>query len=333
MAYGIWEQVSLNSRQTLAKLGNLVDGMAKLNGERIILLTSGGFLTGSLEYEQETLMSKALQAEVVVNTLDAKGVYTVVSGGDASTPPALAVGRSRGQIESRPEADDARRQFQSTPDAKNDSLATLAAGTGGAFYHNSNDLLRGFRELGMVPETLYVLGFAPSDVASDGRFHSLKVRLKSPNRYSLQSRLGYTAPSAPRSATALPSRLDNALTASEAISDLPVTFSWEQTETAPEVALSVHLDVGRLRFENKQDRRKQTLTVVVVLMDSSGFVAGQRSEMTLDLTPATYTKLAQAAVKLKVTLPVPPGTYSARAAAQDGLDGKIAAASGAVEVR
>jgi hypothetical protein len=78
---------------------------------------------------------------------------------------------------------------------KNDGTVALADGTGGSFYHNSNDLLQGFRELGMAQETMYVLGFAPSDEASDGRFHSLKVRPAAGKRYSLP-RLGYTAPSA-----------------------------------------------------------------------------------------------------------------------------------------
>jgi hypothetical protein len=44
-------------------------------------------------------------------------------------------------------------------------------------------------------------------------------------------------------------------------------------------------------------RRKQTLTVVAVLMDNrGGLVAGKHSEMTLDLTPATSTYLVNAGV-------------------------------------
>jgi len=58
------------------------------------------------------------------------------------------------------------------------------------FTNNNNDLALGFRRLGMVPETMYVLAFSPSGVAADGRFHSLKVRLAAGQRYSLQARLG-----------------------------------------------------------------------------------------------------------------------------------------------
>jgi hypothetical protein len=34
-----------------------------------------------------------------------------------------------------------------------------------------------------------------------------------------------------------------------------------------------------------------------------------------------------------MTLKAPPGSYAARAVAQDGLEGKLAAAGGAVEVK
>ena len=49
----------------------------------------------------------------------------------------------------------------------------------------------GFRELGMVPEATYMLGFAPPG-AADGKFHKLKVSLTAAKGYSIEARLGYT---------------------------------------------------------------------------------------------------------------------------------------------
>ena len=91
----IWEHALNNSRNTLRVIESLVDGMAKLPGERMILLASAGFLTGNLETDQDRLMAKALHAEVVINTLDAKGLYTVIPGGDASTSRGLDSGSAR----------------------------------------------------------------------------------------------------------------------------------------------------------------------------------------------------------------------------------------------
>jgi hypothetical protein len=214
-------------------------------------------------------------------------------------------------------------------------MEVLASGTGGTFYHNYNDLARGFRELGMVPETMYVLGFSPSGVAADGRFHSLKVRLAASKRYSLQARLGYAASSANAAApSSPPSKLDSEAMASDTIADLPVRFTWEQWKGPPGITMVAHLDFNRLHFETRQGRRGQKLTLVGVLRDSrGGFVTGKRSELYLNLTDATIARFAKAGFTASMTLPAPPGSYSVRGVVEDALDGKLTAAGGAVEIR
>ena len=333
MAQGIWEHALFNSKNTLRAIEGLVGGMAKLRGERMILLTSAGFLTGNLEYDEDLLMAKALAAEVVINTLDAKGLYTVLPGGDASdSPPVGRIPRGAQTVDPHTvDAHTASKQAQ----AKDDGMAVLAAGTGGTFYHNSNDLERGFRELGMVPETMYVLGFAPSGVAADGRFHSLKVRLATGKHYSVQARLGYTAPPANAAApVSPPSRLDSELMASDTITDLPAGFLWEQRAGPPSVTMVAHLDIGRLHFETRRDRRGQELTLVGVLLDShGGFVTGKRSELELNFTEATFARLAKTGLSVVMTLEAPPGSYSVRAVAQDALEGKLAAAGETVQIK
>jgi VWFA-related protein len=305
MAEMIWEHTLFYSKNTLRVIESLVDTMANLPGQRMILMTSGGFLTGIRQTDLDLLMTKALHAEVVINTLDARGLFYM--------------GPRENQRVS----------------LLSDTMAALAAGTGGAFYHNNNDLAQGFRELGMMPETTYLLGFAPSDVVADGRFHSLKVRLATNKHYSLEARLGYTAPSANAAAPVSPlSRLDSEVMASDTVTDLPAWFTWEQWAGPPGITMVAHLDVNRLRFETSQDRRTQRLTIVAVLLDSrGGFVTGKRSELALNFTEATFAQLAKTGYTAAMTLKAPPGTYSARAVAQDALEGKLAAASSDVQVK
>jgi VWFA-related protein len=326
MSQAIWEHALSNSKSTLHVVESLVDGMAKLPGERMILLTSTGFLTGNLEPDQDRLMVKALHAEVVINTLDAKRLYVVNPTGDASTPAGWVLASAR-VVETK----NAERVAQ----AQNDGMAVLASGTGGTFYHNNNDLALGFRRLGMVPEIMYVLSFSPSGVAADGRFHSLKVRLAADKRYSLEARLGYAASSADAAeAVAPPSKLDGEVTASDTVTDLPVRFTWEQWAGPPGITMVAHLDLDRVHFETRQDRRTQKLALVGVLLDSRGaFVTGKRSELDLNLTDATFAQLAKAGFTVSMTLEAPPGSYAVRGVVEDALDGKLTAASGAVEIR
>jgi VWFA-related protein len=326
MSETIWEHALSNSKNTLRVVEGLVDGMAKLPGERMILLASTGFLTGNLEADQDRLMAKALHAQVVVNTLDAKGLYVINPTGDASAPAGWVLPSAR-VVETK----NAERAAQ----AQDDGMAVLASGTGGAFYHNNNDLALGFRRLGMVPEIMYVLGFSPSGVAADGRFHSLKVQLAAGQRYSLQARLGYAASSANAAVpSAPPSKLDSEAMASDTITDLPVRFTWEQWAGPPGITMVAHLDLDRLHFETNQGRRGQKLALVGVLLDSrGGFVAGKRSELDLNLTDATFAQLAKAGFTVSMTLEAPPGSYAVRGVVEDALEGKLTAASGAVEIK
>ena len=319
LARAIWEHSLFNSRNTVRVLESLVGDMAKLPGQRMILLTSAEFLMGNLEADIERLMAKALHAEVVINALDAKRLYTIVPGVDENGKKAYTTPQTPFSV----------------VQAQDDGMAVLASGTGGTFYHNSNDLARGFRELGMVPETMYVLGFAPADVAADGRFHSLKVRLAARKRYSLQARLGYMAPSANVAAPVSPlSKLESEVMASDTITDLPARFTWEQWAGSPGIAMVVHLDVNRLRFENFHGRRAQRLVILAVLLDNrGGFVTGKRSEVELSLTDATFAQLAQTGLTAAMTFEAPPGSYSVRAVAQDALERKLAAASATVQIK
>jgi len=187
-ADGVWEETKFNSRATLHMIDMMIGGMATLPGERSILLTSGGYLSGNLEFEQEQIMHKALRAEVVINALDAKGLYAIPPG-DVTQGPPLGRQSARGRI--------AETQIETTAvSAQDDSMAVLASGTGGTFFQNNNDLVKGFRELGMVPETVYLLAFSRADVPPDGRYHALKVKLTQKKGYSVHARVGYTAPAA-----------------------------------------------------------------------------------------------------------------------------------------
>ncbi len=289
-AKATWGHVRSDTVNALGVIDSLIDGMAKLPGQRIILLTSGGFLSGSLETDMDRLMDKARRAEVLINGLDARGLYQNASAGMAY-----------------------------------DGMGILASGTGGTFFHNNNSMEDGFRDLGMVPETTYLLGFAPPN--ADGNFHKLKVRLADKHSYSVEARLGYTAlrPHA---------ELDTEVTASDTITDLPATFTWEQWQGPPSITMVAHVDINRLHFQPYQDRRTQKLTIVAVLLDRQGnFISGKRSELQLSFKDGTFAQYAKTGFTAALTLPAPPGTYSVRAVAQDAMENKLAAATTEIKIK
>lgn len=147
-------------------------------GRRSVVLVSPGFLMLAPEIRQAIgdLTDAALRSEIVINTLDVRGLVTPMSPAnqERSANPVVQFRYDR-------EGDA----------AQSEVLADLAYSTGGTFFHNNNDLNEGFRRTADQPEYIYVLGFSPPKL--DGKFHKLKVRLNTGEKLTIQAREGYYA--------------------------------------------------------------------------------------------------------------------------------------------
>jgi VWFA-related protein len=177
-----------DAHATLATLREFVRRMAALPGERTLILISPGFLTVTPEAmgEKSRVLDLAAQSNVIINTLDARGLYSAET--DAS---------QTGTSSSRDLQTGIRSQYHNqTMLLSEDVMAELANGTGGTYFHNSNDLASGFKQLVQAPEYVYVLEFSLDRVRPDGSYHPLKVKVDRPGS-TLQARRGYLAPRSP----------------------------------------------------------------------------------------------------------------------------------------
>jgi len=162
---------NVESKNALVILSSVIRRTGSMPGQRSIVLVSPGFLalTQGMEQDLMEIVDGAARSGVVINTLDAGGLY---AGGTA------------GRV-GDPVFDSAEAQ------ARSDVMAEFASGTGGVFFHNNNNLDEGFRRTADAPEFVYVLGFSPQKL--DGRFHKLKVTLNAAGRFDVQARRGYYA--------------------------------------------------------------------------------------------------------------------------------------------
>ena len=172
-----------NYRSNLGFLKLIVSKMGALPGQRVLILVSSGFLTPSTEAMElkSQLLDMAARANVIINSVDARELYTTVL--DVSQE---AAGSPRG-VQQRA------LYLQLAMTAKENVMAELADGTGGAYFHNNNNLEMGFRNLISGPGSLYLLAFSPADMKSNGAYHELRVKV-SQNRLKVQARRGYFAP-------------------------------------------------------------------------------------------------------------------------------------------
>ena len=313
------------TRTALRVLMDVVRRMSAMPGQRTVILASPGFLTPELQQEKTDILDRAIRSNVIVNSLDARGLYTD-STYDASRQT-VSLGASTIKAQYERDADR----------AQADVLAELAAGTGGAFFQNSNDLDDGFRRLAVAPEYFYVLGFSPQNLKLDGSFHALKVAVKPPGDLSLSARRGYYAPKHLSDAVETAKReIEEALFSREEMRDIPVelhTQFFKSTEQDARIALLVRLDVRHLRFRKEDGRNRDNLTVVSGLFDRNGnYVVGNQKRIEMRLRDDTLENRLGSGIAVRTSFDVKPGSYMIRLVVRDDEGQFMAAENGAVEI-
>ncbi len=331
LAQGMASQVlgvaEADTQVTLATMKAAVQRMAAMPGQRTVVLVSSGFLV-TINYRQQEveLIDRAIRANVTISTLDARGLYVIVPGGDASQPSTSVVGAAN------------RARYQSEAAlAEGEVLGELADGTGGTFFHNNNDLTEGFRQTGATPEFMYILGFSPQNLKFDGTYHSLKVTAKETKGVSLQARHGYYAPRhASDPAEDAKEEIRVALFSREEMSDIPVelhTQFFKPTDSNAKLAVLAHVDLRHLHFKKVDGRNRNVLSIVSAVFDRNGVLVGAiQKDVEMRLKDATFSARIANGVAMKTSFDVAPGSYVVRLVVRDSEGQTMAARNGVVEI-
>jgi VWFA-related protein len=323
-----WDQAQLISRATLDAIKSSLDLLARMSGTRMLLLASSGFIAGPVDEQQDAIVNEALRAGVVINSLDAKGLYAEAPGGpinESVEVSAVTTGSSVYQM----------RSLGDRLDNLDSPLARFAESTGGILFRNNNDLDLGFYQLGVLPSCTYLLGLTPSE---DGKYHKIKIELKNGSHDFVQVRPGYFAPTS--GAGQQPSAADKIealMRGSGEKTDLPTTIT-EKLGTAAsgerQLTVQAHIDIQKLTFEQQKDRHVQKLTFVAAIFDSKGnFVTGKEADMELALKPESFSRLTKSGINGVMQLEIPPGTYRLRMVVQEALRGNLSATSQNLQIR
>lgn len=320
--------LSTGDAETHLALNSLKDVIRRISvvpGQRCVVLVSPGFITPQQEYDVDALIDRATRANITINALDARGLYVVVPGGDIS---------ERGQA--NPQIAGIEGQYQiSSASADADVMAELADATGGVFFHNNNDLTEGFRRVASTPEYYYVLAFSPQNLKLNGRFHNLKVTLKTAEKYSIQARRGYFAPKQPTGPEQeAKQEIEDALFSQEELHDLPIdlhTQFFKPSDSEAKLTVLTHVDVKQLHFRKTDGRNNSNLTIVSGIFDRNGnLVVGNEKILQLRLKDDTLARMAQG-LSVKSNFDVKPGSYLVRMVVRDA-EGEIAAENGAIQI-
>ncbi len=242
-------QLNADDQQTatvLQALSALIDRLTTLRGRRTIVLASPSFLVSDREHREYQVVDRAVRARVVISTLDSRGLY-----GD--------------------DQDDG---------IDTNILGEFADSTGGLFFRNNNDLASGLRRAAAPPEFVYQLGFSPSSLQDDGKFHRLQVKLAGGNKFSVSAREGYFAPAHPADAAQAESKIiTDALFSSDEIRDLPVQIHTQfardaKPATTTTLTVQAMLDLRSLPHRQVDQQNVNEIRVVAAVFDRNGKYMG-----------------------------------------------------------
>ena len=311
----------------LRRLKEVVDRMSVLPGQRSIVLISPGFIYPNREEEFDELVDRAIRANVFINTLDARGLYTPDLGdiSRSTNDPDLVTAGYRERLHVEGQASQVY------------VLMDLAADTGGLSFHDNNDLAGGLRQIVSAPDAYYLLAFVPQNLKYDGSFHSVKVQLAEKNKYTIQARKGFYAPKHGETPEEVAARdIQDALFSQEEQHGLPVALQTQfyKTDAADaKLAVLAHVDLAHVRFDKAGGRNDNDLTVVAALFDRNGnFITGTQKRIEMKLRDGTLARLSQTGVTVRTNFDVKPGDYVVRLVVRDANAAQLAAESGAVEI-
>jgi VWFA-related protein len=318
-----------DTRNTLLALKGLVRRMSAMPGSRTIALVSPGFyLTGDHRTDEMDVINAAIRNNVTISTLDARGVWTVISGGNADTTP--------GAID--PVTQSTRLQYeQAASRANQDILEELARDTGGAFFHDNNDFFGGLRQIAAQPEYIYVLGFAPQNMKFDGSYHQLKLVLKNSGGLQMQARRGYFERNhLENPAEEAKEELKEAFFSRDEMRELPVELNTQFFKTGTykaRLSILARIDAKHLKFRKADDRNDDTLTVVGGVFDRDGkFIVGTQKTVDLKLRDKTLDGLPAGGITVKTNLDVSSGNYIVRLVVRDSEGQVMSALNSAVVI-
>ncbi|MGB6483229.1 MAG: VWA domain-containing protein [Candidatus Acidiferrales bacterium] len=176
-----------NTDQKLAAVEGLADVLGAIPGRKAMVEFTGGVTQTGEENRAElrAATDAANRADVSIYSIDARGLFALPPGGDATTDAATGTSMFSGAS--------VYHQTDQREDSR-DTLATLSTDTGGRAFFDLGDLSDAFPKIQEDNGGYYLVGYnLAADVKRDGSWHTIRVKVNAPGAH-VRYRSGYYAP-------------------------------------------------------------------------------------------------------------------------------------------
>ncbi len=319
------DQTEFNIFNTDRKLTALEDAARKLSiypeKKALIYFSSGVNKTGIENQSQlKATVNAAVRSNVSFYPVDARGLVAEAPGGDASVASPRGTGILTGTSQAGRRA---------TFNDSQETLSTLASDTGGKALLDSNDLTLGIRQAQEDIRSYYIIGYYSTNMATDGKYRRVQIKLASNTQAKLDYRKGYYAGKTFAKFTSADKerQLEEALTLGDPVSELPLALEVDYFRVAKDryfIPISVKLPGSSIGYSKKGTNQTNSLDFIGQVRDSTGhLVGGVRDQITVKLNEANAAQIDRRYMQYDSGLTLASGNYSLTFLAREGLTGKM----------
>jgi len=307
-----------NTDRRLEAIRSLADALATIEQRKSVLYFASGLNRTGIENQSQlrVAINAAVRANLSIYTVDVRGLQALPPGGDASRASQFSSATFSGQT--------VQRQFDSTFSSQ-ETLVTLASGTGGRAFLDTNDFRPAYTKMIEDTSMYYVLGYRSTNTAKDGRFRKITVTVKRRD-VKVDNRRGYYAPADFQHSTKedRDRQIQEQLASDLPNTDLPVYLStgyFRLSDVRYFVPVSVVVPGAAIPFTRAGDEDRSTLDVAGVVRDKSQRPFGIIRD-TVKLAVESAKDVKRKNVQYDTGFLLPPGDYSLKVVLRENQTGQ-----------
>ena len=321
------DETEFNIFNSDRKLAALEDAARRLSHypekKALVYISSGIQKTGVDNQSQlQATVNAAMRANVAFYPIDARGLMATPPGGDASQAASVGSNLYSGSAQQS--------QMDNFHNSQ-ETLDTLAADTGGKALLDSNDLTLGMTQVQRDMSSYYMLSYASTNAAEDGKYRRIVVKL-APKLADLKAKLefkqGYYAPTtfAKMTGANKEAQLQEALLSENPVTDLPIAVEIDYFRLSKSkyfVPVSVRIPGSALSFTNKGAKAATELDFVAEIRDARGRQASMVGDtIPLKVASTTAGEVTRKQIQYDTGFTLGPGKYSLKFVARENGEGK-----------
>jgi len=317
-AADVYARAAAHTEQALGIIERSLESLAEIQGRKSLILVSGGIVQDPRLGVYRQVVTGARRANTAIYFLDVRGLVaaTMALQADVGMPTNVidaSTGAGLDEAHERSEGSEA-----------------LALDTGGFVVRNQNDLAAGLGRIGRESRSYYLLGYAPTNRAPDGRFRKIAVKVAR-SGVTVRARRGYYAPGKDDKKATAETRdtaIQRALDAPFDLPDVPLRaiadVLAEKEPGKAEVRLTVEADVHGFGFVEKGGTARDALEfLLLVARRDTGEFTRFDQQFEMSLRPETRARYERDGFPIVRAIPLAPGRYQARVVARDRNSGRV----------